>query len=62
MNERYEKKQVEFEAAWAEYQDFKNNVKLLASDCKFMQKICNYIIKCSAVCVNMWKIIADGRK
>ncbi len=29
LNERYEKKQAEFEAAWAEYQELKNNVKLL---------------------------------
>lgn len=29
LNERYEKKQAEFEVAWAEYQESKNNVKLL---------------------------------
>lgn len=29
LNERYEKKQAEFEVAWAEYQESKNNLKLL---------------------------------
>lgn len=29
LNERYEKKQAEFEVAWAEYQEAKNNLKLL---------------------------------
>lgn len=29
LNERYEKKQAEFEIAWAEYQEAKNNLKLL---------------------------------
>lgn len=29
LNERYEKRQAEFEAAWAEYQEAKNNLKLL---------------------------------
>ena len=29
LNERYEKKQAEFEAAWAEYQASKDNLKLL---------------------------------
>ncbi len=29
LNERYEKKQAEFEVAWAEYQETKNNLKLL---------------------------------
>lgn len=29
LNERYEKKQEQFEIAWAEYQEAKNNLKLL---------------------------------
>lgn len=29
LNERYEKRQAEFEVAWAEYQEAKNNLKLL---------------------------------
>ena len=29
LNERYEKKQAEFEVAWAEYQQAKDNLKLL---------------------------------
>ncbi len=38
LNERYEKKQAEFEAAWAEYQASKDNLKLLTKIYETLEK------------------------
>lgn len=38
LNEKYEKKQAEFEAAWAEYQEAKNNLKLLKKIYEILEK------------------------